>query len=67
MQAYTYDATGNRLSRKDQGSDVAFSYPLDSHRLIQVGDAKRSYDVTGNLTGDERAADCNTPTTAVAA
>ena len=49
IEAYTYDATGNRLSQQT-GSDpvISYSYPGTSHRLSQVGSAPRSYDAVGN-------------------
>jgi RHS repeat-associated protein len=53
IEAYTYDATGNRLSQQIGNNPVTtYSYPAQSHRLIQVGTAVRSFDAAGNtLTG----------------
>jgi RHS repeat-associated protein len=53
IEAYTYDATGNRLSQQIGNNPVTtYSYPPQSHRLIQVGTAVRSFDAAGNtLTG----------------
>jgi RHS repeat-associated protein len=53
IEAYTYDATGNRLSQQIGNNPVIhYSYPAQSHRLIQVGAAARSFDAVGNtLTG----------------
>jgi RHS repeat-associated protein len=53
IEAYTYDATGNRLSQQIGNNPVIhYSYPAQSHRLIQVGAAVRSFDAAGNtLTG----------------
>lgn len=53
IEAYTYDATGNRLSQQ-LGTQAAtsYSYPSTSHRLSAVGAAARGYDAVGNtLTG----------------
>lgn len=53
IEAYTYDATGNRLSQQ-LGTQAAtsYSYPATSHRLSAVGAAARGYDAVGNtLTG----------------
>jgi len=53
---YTYDATGNRLS-KQAGTAAAVSYayssgptPPASHRLQAVGTVARGYDAMGNTT-----------------
>jgi RHS repeat-associated protein len=53
IEAFTYDATGNRLSQQIGNNPVIhYSYPPQSHRLIQVGAAARSFDAAGNtLTG----------------
>jgi RHS repeat-associated protein len=53
MTDYSYDATGNRLSQQIGNNPVTtYSYPAQSHRLIQVGAAVRSFDAAGNtLTG----------------
>ena len=47
--AYSYDATGNRLS-KQQGTATAvpYAYPTTSHQLQAVGSYGRSYDAAGN-------------------
>jgi len=48
---YSYDATGNRLS-KQSGTSAAVPYTYDSagHRLLAVGSTARSYDAMGNTT-----------------
>lgn len=48
-QAFTYDATGNRLT-KLSGTSATYAYPATSHRLTQVGTVTRSYDAAGNST-----------------
>jgi RHS repeat-associated protein len=50
LEEFTYDATGNRLSATRGGSTIAFTYPLDSHRLATVGNVPRQYDAAGNTT-----------------
>ncbi len=49
ISAYTYDATGNRKSKQVGGSAQMYTYPLDSHHLIDVAGAARSYDAAGPL------------------
>ncbi len=51
-QQFTYDATGNRLSKQTGLGVETYAYPLDSHRLASVSSQSRTYDATGNLTGD---------------
>jgi len=53
IEAFAYDATGNRLSQQiGSGPVVNYSYPDTSHRLTQVGSTSRTYDAVGNtLTG----------------
>lgn len=48
IEAYRYDATGNRLERANANGAQAYSYPADSHRLQAVAGVARSYDATGN-------------------
>ncbi len=54
IEAFTYDATGNRLSHSvafPAGSTptvTSYTYPGTSHRLTQVGSAARSFDAVGN-------------------
>lgn len=49
LQAYTYDATGNRTSRT-QGAPQAYTYGTTDHMLQGVAGIARSYDVMGNTT-----------------
>jgi RHS repeat-associated protein len=52
IEAFTYDATGNRLSQQDQGGTEAYSYPVNNHHLTQLGPVARTQDQNGNtLTG----------------
>lgn len=49
IEAYTYDATGNRLSQQLGTSPAtSYSYPATSHRLTAVGAGARSFDAVGN-------------------
>jgi RHS repeat-associated protein len=51
LETYTYDGTGNRLSKKlGAGTPQAYLYPAGSHRLSSVGGVARSYDAAGNAT-----------------
>jgi RHS repeat-associated protein len=49
LEAFAYDATGNRLSKTVSGTTSAYSYPTTSHRLTNVaGSGARGYDGNGN-------------------
>ncbi|MBS0460953.1 MAG: RHS repeat-associated core domain-containing protein [Proteobacteria bacterium] len=49
--AFTYDATGNRLSAQaGTATPVPYTYPTTSHRLYAVGTTLRGYDAAGNTT-----------------
>ncbi|KRB02564.1 hypothetical protein ASD86_23940 [Lysobacter sp. Root690] len=49
IEAYTYDATGNRQSITTASGSKTYTYPTDSHRLTQAGpDSPRTYDASGN-------------------
>jgi RHS repeat-associated protein len=50
IQAFTYDETGNRLSKEVQAGLITYGYPSTSHRLTSVGSATRTYDAIGSLT-----------------
>jgi RHS repeat-associated protein len=50
VEAYTFDATGNRLSKQTSGGTQTYAYPPDSHRLTAIDAQARSYDATGSLT-----------------
>jgi RHS repeat-associated protein len=50
IEVFTYDATGNRLSKTDAGGTAAYTYGTSNHRLTSVGSEGRSYDAAGNTT-----------------
>lgn len=49
IEAFSYDATGNRLSKHTGAQTESYSYPDDSHRLIAINGQARSHDAAGNL------------------
>jgi len=49
LQAYTYDATGNRTSRT-QGAPQTYTYGTTDHKLQGVAGVTRAYDAMGNTT-----------------
>lgn len=50
-QSYTYDKTGDRLSKTILGgSSVTYGYLSGTHRLGSIGSEVRSYDAAGNTT-----------------
>jgi RHS repeat-associated protein len=48
IDAFTYDATGNRLSKTLGGTTTTYTYAPTSHRLTKVGTQDRTYDANGN-------------------
>ncbi|WP_221282062.1 RHS repeat-associated core domain-containing protein [Chiayiivirga flava] len=50
IEAFTYDGTGNRLTRQTGGGTQTYGYPPDSHRLASIDAQLRSYDAMGSLT-----------------
>lgn len=52
LEAYSYDATGNRLSEFNpaSGIDLPYSYAPGSHRLMSRGGDLREMDAAGNST-----------------
>jgi RHS repeat-associated protein len=51
VTAFTYDATGNRLSKKvGTAAVVNNTYPTTNHRLTNVGSVARTLDANGNTT-----------------
>jgi RHS repeat-associated protein len=49
VDAYTYDALGNRLARRRGATTTAYTYATASHRLLNVsGQGLRTYDAVGN-------------------
>ena len=51
LEAFKYDATGNRTSKTSAGVTTAYSYPASNHRLSATGSVARSYDASGNTVG----------------
>jgi len=50
LETFTYDDTGNRLSKTvGAGSPVSYTYPGSSHRLTSVGGAARTFNASGSL------------------
>jgi RHS repeat-associated protein len=51
LEAYTYNATGDRLSKTYQGATDAYTYtsPLISHQVQDIHGINRDYDANGNL------------------
>ena len=51
MEGYTYNLTGDRLSKTQGGTTTPYGYgsPLTRHRLLTVGSDTRDYDNDGNL------------------
>ncbi len=48
VQSFTYDATGNRLSKTLATTLTTSTYPSGSHRLTNDGTNARTYDANGN-------------------
>ena len=52
LEAYTYDATGDRLSKTPQGqSTQSYTYTPATHQLTSVAGVARTYDPGGNTIG----------------
>ncbi|WP_445147248.1 RHS repeat-associated core domain-containing protein [Dyella sp. Tek66A03] len=52
VEAYTYNKTGDRLSKTSSGlATGAYSYQSGTHWLTSIGNAARTYDANGNTTG----------------
>lgn len=51
-ETFTYDKTGNRLTRIVGGSTVTSTIASTSNRLTALGGVARSFDNSGNTTGD---------------
>lgn len=51
LEAYTYDAIGDRLSKSGSGQATGtYTYPYSSHWLTATGNAARANDANGNAT-----------------
>jgi RHS repeat-associated protein len=49
LEAFSYDATGDRLTRTSGNATTTYTYPATSHRLASTGkNAARGYDGNGN-------------------
>jgi RHS repeat-associated protein len=48
IETYAYDATGNRTALTTGNGTSIYTYPPDSHRLIDVDGVSREYDEAGN-------------------
>ncbi|WP_346948816.1 RHS repeat-associated core domain-containing protein [Dyella sp.] len=53
METYTYNKTGDRLSKASNGlATGAYGYQAGTHRLTSIGSSARTYDANGNTTGN---------------
>ena len=51
IEAFTYDKTGNRLSKTlGTAAALTYTYPGSNHRLTNAGTGARSFDANGNTT-----------------
>ena len=50
LEAFSYDDTGNRLSKERGGLQEAYGYPPASHRLTTIGPRALTYNAAGSLT-----------------
>ncbi len=50
LEAFTYDGTGNRLSKQSGAMTQTYGYPATSHQLTSVAGTARTYDAMGSLT-----------------
>ena len=50
VEGYTYNLTGDRLSKTQGGTTTPYGYgsPMSHHRLLTVGSDSRDYDTAGN-------------------
>lgn len=56
VETYTYNATGDRLSKTAPGSYTGtYKYKAGTHWLTDMGTATRTYDANGNTTGSSAA------------
>ncbi|WP_343817671.1 RHS repeat protein [Dyella marensis] len=53
METYTYNKTGDRLSKASNGlATGTYGYQAGTHRLTSIGSSARTYDANGNTTGN---------------
>ena len=50
VQSFTYDATGNRLTKKVGSTTTTNTYASTNHRLTKIGSTNLTYDGAGNTT-----------------
>ena len=57
IEAYTYNKTGDRLSKTSTGglATGTYGYQAGTHWLTSIGNAARAYDSNGNMTGSASA------------
>jgi len=58
IEAYTYNKTGDRLSKASNGvATGTYGYQTGTHRLTSIGSSARTYDANGNTTGNATGGD----------
>lgn len=58
IEAYTYNKTGDRLSKTSNGlATGTYGYQAGTHRLTSIGSSARMYDANGNMTGNSTGGD----------
>ena len=56
LQSYTYNLTGDRLSKTGNGLGVgSYGYTAGTHQLSSIGNGARTSDANGNMTGNNSA------------
>ncbi|GAA0697821.1 RHS repeat protein [Dyella marensis] len=58
IEAYTYNKTGDRLSKASNGvATGTYGYQTGTHWLTSIGSSARTYDTNGNITGNAAGSD----------
>jgi len=58
IEAYTYNKTGDRLSKTSNGlATGTYGYQASTHWLTSIGNSARTYDANGNTTGNATGGD----------
>ena len=58
IEAYTYNKTGDRLSKTSNGlATGTYGYQAGTHWLTSIGNSARTYDANGNTTGSASGGD----------
>jgi RHS repeat-associated protein len=58
IEAYTYNKTGDRLSKTSNGQATGtYGYQAGTHWLTSIGNSARTYDANGNTTGSTAGSD----------